>query len=127
MEAFFENILLELCIKSSILPLGNKCMQWNGACSEAGYGRKRVTWPDGKKTVEKTHRLVYMAHNKILHPHLQNKNEYGEQLDVSHLCNNKKCILIEHLVHEPHCININRHDCFQKGNCSNLHYPYCMV
>lgn len=127
MEAFYRNILRDLYRNSTISLNGKDCKEWNGACTESGYGRKRVTWPDGKKSMERTHRLIYMAQHKIHYSELKNKNEFGEQLDVSHLCNNKKCIEVDHLVHEPHSINMDRNECFKHGHCSKVHSPHCII
>ena len=127
MDHFFKNILHDLKRNSTVLACGHNCIEWNGACTDTGYGRKRVTWPDGQKSIEKTHRLAFMAYNKILPDKLLKTNEFGQQLDVSHLCHNKKCINEDHLVHEPHVTNMDRNGCFASGYCSKRHKPYCLL
>lgn len=127
MENFFLNILQELNRNSSVLHNAHSCIEWNGACTDTGYGRKRVTWPDGQKSIEKTHRLAYMAHNKILKDQLQKTNEFGQQLDISHTCHNKKCLNPDHLVNEPHRINMDRNGCYVSGLCSKRHHPHCLL
>lgn len=127
MEAFFNNLLHDLRRNCSISVDGKGCLEWNGALTDSGYGRKRISWPDGKKRIERVHRVAFMAYYHITPPDLMKTNEYGEQIDVSHICNNKKCILKEHLVLEPHVSNMNRNECFRRGFCTKVHIPYCVV
>lgn len=127
MDNFFKNILHDLHRNSTILSHGHNCIEWNGACTASGYGRKRITWPNGQKSIEKVHRLAFMAYNKILHDKLEKSNEFDQQLDVSHLCHNKKCINEKHLVHEPHFVNMDRSSCFTHGFCSKRHEPHCLL
>ena len=49
------------------------------------YGRKSVVWPDGKKTVERVHRLSYMLTYRTLKDDVPRHDENGQQLDVSHI------------------------------------------
>ena len=127
MENFFKNILQDLKRNSTFLSCGHNCIEWNGACTESGYGRKRVSWPDGHKSIEKVHRLAFMSYNNILNDQLKKYNEFGQQLDVSHLCHNKLCINENHLIHEPHSINMDRKRCVSLGFCSKSHKPYCLL
>lgn len=127
MENFFKNVLRDLKRNCTILPNGHHCIEWNGACTDTGYGRKRVTWPDGQKFTEKTHRLAYMAYNKIVHDTMPKLNEFSQPLEVSHICHNKKCIHENHLVHEPHITNMERNGCLIAGYCSKRHTPHCLL
>ena len=111
----------------TILVDGKQCIIWEGACTASGYGRKRITWPSGEKCIEKTHRLAYMMYNKILKYDLPKRNEFNIQMDISHLCNNRKCLNVSHLVYEAHNENMDRMSCFRTGHCSRNHHPYCIA
>ena len=58
------------------------------------YGKK-VTWPDGSKTVSKVHRLVFIVNFKTLN--VPTLDSFEEQQDISHLCHTKLCINPLHL------------------------------
>ena len=127
MKNFLKNILHDLKRNSAVLSYGQNCIVWIGAYTDTGNGHKHVTWPDGQKSTEKAHRLAYVAHSTILRDKLPKHNELGLALDVSHMCHNKKSINIEHLILEPHYVNLDRNSCFSDGFCSKRHEPYCIL
>ena len=127
MEAFWNQIALALSKKSENNCGNYDCTEWRGALEHGLYGKKSVTWPDGSKTLERTHRLSYMLSKNILRVNLPHYNENGEQLDVSHLCHNPKCIKPEHLTFEPHSTNLDRIVCRQRKRCTGSHLPLCIV
>ena len=51
-----------------------------------------------------------------------------EKCEASHLCHNKNCVLLEHIVPEPHSINNSRRTCLNTGFClGHGRYPQCLV
>ena len=100
------------------------CTVWVGAKDSYGYGKKKVTWPDGSKTVSKVHRLSFMVHYKTLD--VPTVDSFGEQLDISHLCHTKLCINPLHLTLEKHFVNLFRSHCRKAGVCTMAHEPACI-
>ena len=51
------------------------------------------------------------------------------ELEASHLCHNKTCVLIEHISYEPHTVNAGRKACVLAGACLGGHgqFPHCLV
>ena len=125
MPNFWEKIVLGLEKHSKSGVGGVKCQLWTGCKDQKGYGRKRVLWPSGAKTMTRTHRLAFMAHHKT--NELPTKNTYGEPMEVSHLCHNKLCINIQHLVLESHTENMSRLHCCKEGVCTMAHAPPCVL
>ena len=85
------------------------CTVWVGAKDIYGYGKKKVAWPDGSKTVSKVHRLAFMIHFKTLN--VPTVDSFGEQLDINHLCHTKLCINPLHLTFENHSTKLSRTHC----------------
>ena len=51
-----------------------------------------------------------------------------EEIEASHLCHNKHCVLVDHISGEPHRINNSRKACVNEGFCmGHGRYPPCMV
>lgn len=77
-----------------VIGINTPCIEHKGAVNKQGYGRK---WYKGHETT--AHRVAYM-------------NAYGEEsvigLDVDHLCDNRRCIRLDHLVAIPHKANTNK-------------------
>ena len=127
MSDFFQK--LSMCMeKHSEKGVGDEglgdCTIWVGAKDIYGYGKKKVTWPDGSKTVCKVHRLAFMVYYNT--SNLPTVDSFGEQLDISHLCHNKLCINPLHLTIEKHSINMSRNHCWKAGVCSMAHEPACV-
>lgn len=127
MEGFWNQIAIDLQ-KKSIFHCGkHDCIEWSGAREHGIYGKKSVLWPDGSKTMERTHRLSYMLFRKLLREEMPHFNQNGERLDVSHICHNGICLRVEHLVLEPHSTNMERMGCKMRNICTHAHYPYCLL
>lgn len=73
-----------------------RCLNWTGALSAKGYGLfnldKRI------KITSLAHRLIY----------IEAFGEISPKLEISHLCHNRRCIRLGHLVAETHLNNIHR-------------------
>ena len=63
-----------------------------------GYGKKKVTWVDGSKTVFKVQWLTFIVHFKTLN--VPTVYSFEEQLNISRLCHTKLCINLLHLTLE---------------------------
>ena len=72
--------------------LTTPCTQWQGIIAKDGYGRKWITKEDGKKNWYPAHRWIYeQAHGKL-----------PKDLVVRHLCHNRSCVNLEHLIDGTH-------------------------
>ena len=119
MEAFFARLVHEIGLKSVNSGNIHGCRLWHGCVTQNGYGRKKVSFPDGSKTIMLVHRVVYMcAHGTLDIPNI------GE---MSHLCHNKLCVNADHIVCESHEINMERYHCVQQGSCTGAHQPACLL
>lgn len=127
MDHLFSNLMHDLVRNSEILNDGHGCMMWKGALTESGYGRKKVNWPDGRKREERAQRLAFVVHNKKKYSDMPKYDDTGQQMDVSHICNNNKCIKWTHLILEAHATNTARKTCFASKTCSKRHEPHCLV
>ena len=106
--------------------LENGCCVWRGATDKDGYGIKSVRWPDIAQTkIERAHRLSFFISKHINKNDLPRYNDAGLEMDISHLCNNRLCLLPAHLCYEPHQVNVSRRRCFQTGHCFQEHDPPC--
>ena len=77
----------------------NGCWIWLGSFNSHGYGQMMIgSRKDGTRTLATTHRLAY----------LETKGSINSELEIDHLCRNKKCCNPEHLEAVPHSVNINR-------------------
>ena len=65
MADYFERNLLNIYKDCTFYGDGHQCIVWEGACTASGYGRKRMTWPNGDKCIEKAHRLAYMMQTEF--------------------------------------------------------------
>ena len=114
-ETFFEKWSCILYTEAHAKLSG--CLELtNGATDRCGYPVMKVTLPNGKRYQVSAARLMYMCHYKLLTLH-------G---DVSHLCHNKVCVNIHHLVCETREINLNRQVCKNRGVCTKNHMPHCI-
>lgn len=107
MEAFF------LKYQAKILENSRKedeCMIWQRALKPSGYGIIRYSSPVTNRwhTVN-AHRLSYIVFKE---------NFIEDHLHVSHLCHNKKCILVTHLSAEPPSVNADRCRCLNRHVCT---------
>lgn len=100
----------------------NGCRQWGGGTNK-GYSQISISFKksDGSQTSHKTsaHKLLYM---------LSTDNKYIEPPDeISHLCGQKLCVSLGHLVKEDHATNINRKYCHEDQICWQEHNPPCII
>lgn len=122
-----EISFVKKCIKGGE-SVNSTCQIWTGSTDRYGYGVKRVRWPHSYKSrVERAHRVAYMLHHKLLRDQIPSLGENGEQIDISHLCNNKLCCNPHHLILEAHSVNMSRNHCFQSGILSCDHFPACIL
>ena len=124
-EAFWAKIKDRLDAKT--ISGGGDCILWTGGVDRHGYGRMKVTWPNGSKSEVGSHRLAFMLENKLLKSEMPTHDEYNQPLDISHLCHHKACVNVTHLVMEPRCINNDRKHCRNLNYCSGQHAPPCML
>ncbi len=103
------------------------CMLWVGAKDRDGYGRFIFRYPDKRRTEERAHRIALCISNQILPNCLIPREGSGGNKEVSHLCHNPACVLIDHLVIETHIQNMDRLHCRQQGFCSKCHKPHCLM
>jgi hypothetical protein len=86
-------------------PLDTPCLVWTGARTSQGYGNIAV-----ERVNYLAHRL---AHELVVGP-------IPEGLQVQHLCNNRLCIRIEHLVlGDALQNNLYKLECGRQGDTSN--------
>jgi hypothetical protein len=90
----------------------NGCWIWLGSFNTHGYGQMMVgSRLDGTRTLATTHRLAYKL----------TKGDISPQLEIDHLCRNRKCCNPEHLEVVPHSVNVNRAVAGSDDLCINGH------
>jgi hypothetical protein len=117
MSIVFQTILTQKEIDdfmSTILQnitFNGACIDWTADCDTDGYPLLQTTFR-GKRMKLRVQRLVYYLHHRhFLVP----------VIHVSHLCNNKQCLHINHLSYERSGINTQRKNCFTERRCT--HHP----
>ena len=115
----FQN-LLETFYKNNTILKSNNCHIWTGLTLNNGYGRISLTINEKNGlTVSKkiyVHRFVYLVYNKDFKHHMDYNKDCG--LSISHLCGQKKCVNIKHLIFEPSWLNNSRRICHREKRCS---------
>ena len=124
MEKFFKNI--EKCLQKGSKCDDEGCIVWVGCTDKYGYGTKRQTWPDGKVTLERVHRLAYMVQYKLLRDQVAHSDDTGSLLDISHVCHKRTCVRPDHLILESHETNCERNHCRALGHYVATHLPACL-
>ena len=78
---------------------------------------------NGRKIYSRTHRVALLKKMNI--------TELPEGLEASHLCHNKRCMNVDHIIAEPHDINMSRNTCAYMRNitgdklyCTDEHQGY---
>jgi hypothetical protein len=87
--------------------------------TDDGYGFFMISFRGRPRKKIRVHRLAYIAHlTEALTP----------DQHVSHLCHNKLCTNLEHLLLESQKQKINnrRNYCKNRDKCNRRHYPYCI-
>ncbi len=88
------------------------------------YRDPRDSFDKGHKT-RTVHRMALLVHHRDL--------DISPRQQANHLCNNKMCINLKHLVFEDNQTNNRRKACFECGQCSgHIDYmgnqkPDCLV
>lgn len=126
MEEFWQKQNMKLLYKSDFSHNPKGCILWTGATYASGYGYTDVKWPSGEKTRERIHRFAYMVHFKKTKDEIPKYNG-PEDHECSHLCGNKTCINVQHLVFEKHDVNLERIHCQHQGLCCKSHQPFCII
>lgn len=139
MEAFFFN-KLEIILSSRSRPMArvegvhassssrltnvDSCIEWTGSVNKSGYADIYLRLPNQKKKFHTyAHRGVYMLEHRLIEiPRIDNN---GSKLEVSHLCNNKICLKLQHLNLETSALNRERKMCHRSGMCIG-HNPTCI-
>lgn len=109
-------------LKTRPLGGGTDCFTYTGCQrGDSGYISVNVTFPKGgHRRHVNLHRFIYILYHKI-----QSFDDLGSG-EVSHLCHNKACINIKHLVLESHANNQSRITC-RLGDQQCQHIPKCIL
>lgn len=110
MDAFLKNSQKRV-LKNSALSTNLECRLWTKVRKSTGpgYGVTSYRSPlSGKRSTLHAHRLSYMVFTGSMGIN---------GLDVSHLCHNPLCILVDHLSAEPHYVNASRIACVNRNVC----------
>ena len=93
--------------------IGN-CIQYGH--DPAKYSSIRKRQASGVVVREYAHRIALMKKIK--------STVFPTDLEASHLCHMKACINTEHLIAEPHDINMSRVKCFNESQRLGNHYCF---
>ena len=88
---------------------GSECVVLTGPTDVYGYGIYRVTM-NGKRLKLLAHRLMFFVENSPV--------QLCSSIHVSHVCHNKPCVNIDHLLYEPASVNNARKVCTKNGECT---------
>lgn len=90
------------------------------------YVTLRLPQPDGsiKKTSTSAHRAALLIH--LLKEGKVATLQVDKTLECSHLCHNRMCVNINHLVLEKKTENLSRKVCFRRKACQG-HTPACLL
>jgi hypothetical protein len=115
LEEFWAEYTEFFHFQATAMPSG--CLELQKMKTNAkGYPDMRVTIPNHGRKHLLAARLMFMVHHRQL------------QIDgdISHLCHNKLCVNVEHLVNEDRQTNLSRKHCNKDRECSQKHQPYCI-
>lgn len=128
MEALFEQCNRKLQMNSLLHPNG-QCVLWTGCINKHGYGQFRYRDPRDEATAGHRTRTAHRVALLVLYKDF----DVAPSQQASHLCNNKLCINVNHLVFEGNSSNNMRKTCFSISRCCG-HYdmigsalPDCLV
>ena len=101
------------------------CTVWHVCLTADGYGRQKVLWPSSPTAkIERAHRLAYMVEHKFLPSDM---HAFPGNFEISHLCHNRSCINVKHLVLESKHANNSRKQCKVQGFCNQQLLPHCLL
>lgn len=113
MDDFFEQCERKLHLNSRQHENG-ECVVWTGCINKQGYGQFRFRDPRDPLTAghrtRTSHRVALMVQLRDL--------DVPASEQASHLCNNKLCINVQHLVFEGSSCNNLRKTCFSRSRCN---------
>ena len=101
------------------------CIEYKTSSSSSGQDRYIQTSRtiNGRKIHARVHRVALLKKIRQV--------ELPDSMEASHLCHNKKCMNIDHLIAEPHDINMSRYTCAymrtstgDNSYCTNDHASY---
>jgi hypothetical protein len=93
------------------------CLIWTGCKNSTGYPQIKIRFPDDTRRVVLSSRLLYaLTFNVILGV------DPAALMQMSHLCHNKLCIFVDHLVYEPQQVNNERRKCVSQTKCQENHH-----
>lgn len=124
MIKFWDRILKVISKHAEASETG--CEIWKGTTDKDGYPIMQVPWPGEKRKLERVQRMRL----RILHAgkySLPKVNKYGAPMEVSHICHNRSCIKLDHLVLETHQQNMCRRHCVAARRCLGGHGPACII
>ena len=100
-------------IQSGAVTFVGECIQYGGDPDKYSSIRKRQS--SGVVVREYCHRIALMKKMKTVN--------IPTGLETSHICHMKACMNPEHVVAEPHNINMSRLACFNESK--RLNQPFC--
>ena len=107
---------------------GKGCIEWTGCKKgKSGYGIHVVKWQGGEVERNTAHRLAYMIRLRITRCDMPREDENNNKIECSHLCHSGLCVNADHIILEPHAINLDQLHWKNQGLCSKAHKPYCMI
>ena len=89
------------------------CWEWTASLDDGGYGRFWLGAPE--RRVTKAHKAVWEREN----------GPVPDDLELDHLCHNRKCVRLDHLEPVTHKINVMRGRTPQRF-CVNGHDTYAV-
>jgi hypothetical protein len=127
-ETFYRSIRQKL--DANCQPHENgQCVIWTGYVGKNGYGQFR--YKDPRDAPNANHR-TRTSHRVALMLRCRNFDVPASR-QASHLCNNKLCLNVEHLVFEGNSNNNLRKTCFSQSRCcghfdiDGQRLPDCLV
>ncbi len=121
MEQFYRKYEEKLN-EGSVISHNQFCRIWSKAKNLQGYGVIKYQSPiDHSWKTTNVHRLSFVVFNRKSFQDINN-------MEISHLCHNKLCILKEHLCIETHAENRERDICVNRSLCKNHgNRPDCLL
>jgi hypothetical protein len=88
-----------------------ECWTWTGATNRGGYGAFSIGMKDGKRRIDRAHRVSYkLTHGPI-----------PEGVHIDHMCHTKSCVRPDHLRATTNKENLENRAGLTKTNTSGFH------